>query len=228
MRSIAPDARLRAAAGFVRQGARLADIGTDHAYLPVSLLCAGRIPFAVASDISAGPLAHARETAAFAGVGEERLSLVQTDGLAGIEAYHPTDIAVCGMGGENIVKILAAAPFVKDPAIRLILEPMSRAYVLRGYLAAEGFLIEREALARVKRHVYTCLCVRYTGEPYALTKIEAELGAYHLTEGRGDPLFRAYIEEHLSSVRRRVTGLRVGGGGDPAEEELLRQMEGCL
>ena len=65
-------------------------------------------------------------------------------------------------------------------------------------------------------------------EILALTKIEAELGAYHLTEGRGDPLFRAYIEEHLSSVRRRVTGLRVGGGGDPAEEELLRQMEGCL
>ena len=106
MKSVTPDARLRAAAGFVRQGARLADIGTDHAYLPVSLLRGGRIPFAVASDISAGPLAHARETAAFAGIGEDRLALVLTPGLRGIEAYRPTDITICGMGGEMIVGIL--------------------------------------------------------------------------------------------------------------------------
>lgn len=229
MRSVTPDARLRAAAGFVRQGARLADIGTDHAYLPVSLLRGGRVTFAVASDISAGPLAHARETAAFAGIGEDRLALVLTPGLRGIETFRPTDITVCGMGGEMIVGILSEAPFVRDPEIRLILQPMTRAQVLRTYLAANGFAIVSETLARVKRHVYTCLCVHYTGEAYALSPVEAYLGAYYTRyAGREHPLFHAYLEEQIATVRRRVTGLRSVGAAREEDESLLAAMEAYL
>lgn len=229
MRSVTPDARLRAAAGFVRQGARLADIGTDHAYLPVSLLRGGRIPFAVASDISAGPLAHARETAAFAEIGEDRLALVLTPGLRGIEAYHPTDITICGMGGEMIVGILADAPFVRDPDIRLILQPMTRAHILRRYLAENGFAITSETLARVKRHVYTCLCVHYTGESYALSPLDACLGAYYTRgQGREHPLFPAYVEEQISTVRRRVFGLRSVGAAGEEDEKMLAEMEAYL
>lgn len=229
MRSLSPDARLRAAAGFVRRGARLIDVGTDHAYLPVSLLRGGRISFAVASDIAAGPLAHARETAELAGIGADRLALVQTEGLLGLEAYAPTDVTICGMGGEMIVGILSAAPFVRDPAIRLILQPMSRAQVLRRYLAAEGFIIESEALARVKRHVYTCLCVHYEGVPYSLTPIEAFLGAYYTVgEGRASPLFSAYLSEQLDTVRRRVYGRRSVGAASAADESLLADMEAFL
>lgn len=229
MRSVTPDARLRAAAGFVRQGARLADIGTDHAYLPVSLLRGGRIPFAVASDISAGPLAHARETAAFAGIGEDRLALALTPGLQGLEAYRPTDITICGMGGEMIAGILADAPFVRNPDIRLILQPMTRAHILRRYLAENGFAVTAETLARVKRHVYTCLCVHYTGEPYALTPLDAFLGAYYTRgEGRVHPLFSAYLEEQISTVRRRVLGLRSVGAAGDEDEKLLAGMEAYL
>lgn len=229
MKSVTPDARLRAAAGFVRQGARLADIGTDHAYLPVSLLRGGRIPFAVASDISAGPLAHARETAAFAGIGEDRLALVLTPGLRGIEAYRPTDITICGMGGEMIVGILSEAPFVRDPGIRLILQPMTRAHILRQYLAGAGFAIDCETLARVKRHVYTCLCVHYTGEPYALAPVDAFVGAYYTRgQGREHPLFSAYLAEQISTVRRRVFGRRSVGSASEEDEKLLAGMEAYL
>ena len=228
MHSITPDARLTAAAEFVRQGARLADVGTDHAYLPVSLLRQGVISFAVASDISEGPLAHARETAAIAGIGEDRLRLVCTDGLTGLDTYGLTDIAICGMGGEGIAKILAAALFVRDPAIRLILQPMTRGFVLRRYLAENGFKIERENLACVRRHVYACLCVSFTGEPYSLTPIEAVLGAYHIGEGREHPLFPAYLREHLDAVRRRTTGLRTGGYRDREAAALQTEMEKYL
>ena len=229
MKSVTPDARLRAAAGFVRQGARLADIGTDHAYLPVSLLRGGRVAFAVASDISAGPLAHARETAAFAGIGEDRLALVLAPGLRGIEAYRPTDITICGMGGEMIVGILSEAPFVRDPDIRLILQPMTRAHILRQYLAGEGFMIDCETLARVKRHVYTCLCVHYTGEPYALTPVDAFVGTYYTRgQGREHPLFSAYLAEQISTVRRRVFGRRSVGSASEEDEKLLAGMEAYL
>lgn len=229
MKSVTPDARLRAAAGFVRQGARLADIGTDHAYLPVSLLRGGRIPFAVASDISAGPLAHARETAAFVGIDEDRLALVLTPGLRGIEAYRPTDITVCGMGGEMIAAILAEAPFVRDTDIRLILQPMSRAQVLRQYLAENGFVIECETLARVKRHVYTCLCVHYRGGRETLSPLDAYLGAYYTRgAGREHPLFPAYLAEQIATVRRRVSGLRSVSATTAEDEELLAGMEAYL
>lgn len=229
MRSVTPDARLRAAAGFVRQGARLADIGTDHAYLPVSLLRGGKISFAVASDISEGPLAHARETAVFAGIGEDRLAIVRTPGLLGIDAYRPTDITVCGMGGEMIAEILSDAPFVRNGDIRLILQPMSRAQVLRKSLAANGFEIACEKLARVKRHVYTCLCVHYTGAVYELSPLDAYLGAYYTRgQGREHPLFSAYLAEQLSTVRRRVTGLRSVHAVREEDERLLAGMEALL
>lgn len=224
MPKTALDARLRAAAEYVRQEAYFADIGTDHAYLPVFLLQQGTIRRAVCADIAAGPLSRARKTVETAGLAD-RVLLLQTDGLRGLEALGLTDIALCGMGGELIAAILDAAPFVRDPRIRLILQPMTRAAHLRRYLAANGFAVERESLCRAAGRLYACLCAHYTGEPYSLTPAEAELGYYEVHEGRSDPLFPAYLAARIQTVRRRVIGQHAGGDDAREDETLLKEME---
>ena len=109
--------RLRAVAEQVPRGAKFADIGTDHAYLPLWLILNGVITSAIAADLRAGPLERARQTAAR----YDRLdclSFRQCDGLRGIAPQEADVIAIAGMGGDTIASILEAAPWTKQPAIR--------------------------------------------------------------------------------------------------------------
>ena len=127
--------RLQCIASLVPKGARLADIGTDHGYLPVYLLQEGTIGHAIASDINALPLAHARATAAEYGV-TEKLDFRLCPGLAKLRPEECDTVAIAGMGGETILGILEAAPWTRDGAHTLILQPQTKADLLRRWLCA--------------------------------------------------------------------------------------------
>ena len=142
--------RLRTAADLVPAGARLADIGTDHAYLPAALLLEGKIPYAIAADLRHGPLLRARETAAEYGC-RDRMGFRLCDGLKGIRPEETDAIVIAGMGGETIAQILAAAPWVRERNVPLVLQPMSSLPDLRGWLFQNGYQIEEERLAREGR-----------------------------------------------------------------------------
>ena len=98
--------RLAAIAALVPDGARLADVGTDHALLPIRLLLDGKIQSAVATDIRPGPLSRAKENAYAAGV--QDLSCVLCDGLTDVSPDSVDTVVIAGMGGENIAAILRA------------------------------------------------------------------------------------------------------------------------
>lgn len=218
------DARLASAAGYVRQGAYFADIGTDHALLPVFLLKKGVIDRAVATDIAPGPLENAADTVRAAGL-SDRVRLLRTDGLTGLDALGLTDIAVCGMGGELIAAILSAAPFVRDAGIRLILQPMSRAAHLRTFLAQNGFAVTGETLSRAGGKLYTCLCCSFSGIPASLTAAEAELGKWNLTHRDQSPLFSDLLAERLRAARKQQAGRRAGGLNTDEIDRLIRELE---
>ena len=212
-----PDKRLSAAAELVRQGAVFADIGTDHALLPVFLCKTGKLSRAVAADINEGPLAAAKAQV----TAENLTSLIDlrlTDGLTGLEGEGVTDIAICGMGGELIVSILSRAPFVKDSRIRLILQPMTHAADLRRYLANEGFRIVEERTVYASEKCYFCFAAEYTGVPYTITRTEAAFGRL---EGRPSEALLALIRKEIRAVEKKCRGLRAGGIPDEAEEEYL-------
>ena len=103
--------RLDAIARQVPQGARLADIGTDHGYLPVWLLMRGTIERAIAADLREGPLGRARKTARQYGQ-SEKISFRLCDGLTDIDPDEVDVITIAGMGGETIATILEAAPWI--------------------------------------------------------------------------------------------------------------------
>ena len=139
--------RLQAVADFVPEGARLADIGTDHAYLPVSLLLKGHIPSAVAADVKKGPLDHARQTAQEYGC-TEKITFRLCDGLKDVKSYETDAIAIAGMGGETIIDILSAVKWVKEKELPVILQPMSRQPELRRWLWQNGYEIQEETLVQ--------------------------------------------------------------------------------
>ena len=143
--------RLRLAADLVPQGARLADVGTDHAYLPACLLLEGKIPWAIASDLRKGPLDRARETARQYGCGD-KMAFRLCNGLAGIRPGEADAIVIAGMGGETIAQILEAAPWVLEEKIPLILQPMSSLPELREWLGQNGYAIAKEQLAQETEH----------------------------------------------------------------------------
>ena len=211
-----PDERLRTAAELVRQGAVFADIGTDHAYLPVFLCEEGRITRAVAADIGEGPLAVARAHIALYGL-EGRIRTHLADGLAGLENEGLTDIAVCGMGGELIVQILAAAPFLRAKGVRLILQPMTHAADLRYYLAGEGFAITEERLAKAAGKYYFCFAADYIGVPYEIDRLTAEMGR----GSESSPYYATVLKKKIASQEKKCAGLSQGGLPDAEELAYL-------
>lgn len=215
--------RLRTMAALVPQGARLADVGTDHAYLPVWLLLAGRIPSAIASDLREGPLARARETAAHYGV-TDRISFRLCDGLAGIEAGEADAISIAGMGGETIAAILEAAPWTRERL--LLLQPMTSFPDLRFWLQQHGYVIRREVICREGDRLYSVWNVT-GGQMKPLSP--AELWAGRQSD---DPLRRDYLSMMLGKAERALAGQRAARVPDQAAvDELtkvlagLRQME---
>ena len=197
------DKRLSAVAALLREGKRLADIGTDHAYLPVAQVAAGKCPAAIASDIGRGPLEAARRTVTTAGLTRE-ITLRLGDGLDTVSTGEVEDIAIAGMGGETITAILQAAPWVKDPALRLVLQPMTRAEELRRWLLTNGFAIVEERLVQDGRHLYPVLAAEYTGQA-CLEELPCYAGFFPAEEGRP---YRRMMAEHLL---RRAAGLHRAG-----------------
>ena len=175
MRNFTLDGRLSSAAKFVRQGARFADIGTDHAYLPIFLLTSGKIDYAVCSDINEGPLNSARENARASGV-YEKIDFALANGADALKDKNVTDVAVCGMGGELIAEIVGRAQFLKKKDVRLILQPMSKFAFLRRELAMLGYEIEDEEYSASQGKLYLTVCASYTGKCQNISDVEAEFG----------------------------------------------------
>lgn len=214
--------RLALLSALVPPGCRLADVGTDHGYLPVFLLSRGAIRGAIATDIGAEPLHHARCTAAEYGVA---LDLRLCDGLSAVKPDEAEVIAIAGMGGETIIGILENAPWTRDGAHQLLLQPMTKATELRRWLAENGYTFTTEHLVWDKGYLYPVLCVS-GGEQPPLTEKQCLCGV----KLRGDPLYGDYLTHHAQKLRKAAAGLRQSRREDAAEraealETLAAELE---
>jgi len=206
-KQLALQPRLHMLARLVPEGCRLTDVGTDHGYLPVALLQQGRIAAAIASDIGAEPLEHARRTAMQYGV--DGMDFRLCAGLSGVAPEETDVIVIAGMGGETIISILQDAPWTADGRHRLLLQPMTKAAALRHWLADNGYTFTDEHLVEDKGRIYPILCVK-GGVFRPLTEAEALCGVL-LAD---DPLYAAYLTEHITKLRRSAEGLRRSSAPD--------------
>ncbi len=220
------DARLLAVASLIREGAYLADVGTDHAYLPVYLAECGKISGAVASDIHKGPLISAEKNIREAGF-SDRIRTVLTDGLQGIEKYPVTDIAIAGMGGLMIRNILEKALFLRGKqSPRLILQPMQHIPELRRYLGEQGFVIQEEKQASADGKFYQILLAVYDGQVREYTETELLLGKYNIEHKKENKEnFSVLCERQLEILREKIGGLERGGRSAEKERSLYAAIE---
>ena len=215
--------RLQLLADMVPAGCRLADVGTDHGYLPVWLLQRGRTQSAIAADIGAEPLAHARRTAEEYGV--EGMDFRLCDGLRDIAPDEVDTVVIAGMGGETIIAILESAAWTKDGAHTLLLQPMTKAAELRRWLSVNGYAFTEERLVWDKNYLYPVLRVN-GGVCPALTELQTLTGV--LLDG--DPLYADYLSQHIEKLLHIAKGLRRSGREDALRraetaEALARQIE---
>ncbi len=135
--------RMKAVAAMVTSGGVLADVGTDHGYIPIALIQRQKIKSAIAMDINKGPLAHAQDNIASARLGDyiqTRLS----DGVAALGEGEADSILIAGMGGELVIHILSEGEKVCKAASELILQPQSDIRKVREYLRLHHYKIVDE------------------------------------------------------------------------------------
>ncbi|MFS2155749.1 tRNA (adenine(22)-N(1))-methyltransferase TrmK [Pseudomonas sp. Pseusp122] len=215
--------RLERVAAHVPAGARLADIGSDHGYLPVALLRRGAVVAAVAGEVALTPFHAAERTVADNDLGAQ-ISVRLADGLAAIEVQDGiTAISICGMGGETIRDILASGKARLSGRERLILQPNGGEQPLRQWLMDNDYQILVEELLRENRFDYEIIVAERAGrQPYSAE----ELYFGPLLMQARSPAFLAKWQRRLRQKQRTLSNFARAQKALPEEkvQDLARQV----
>lgn len=206
------------------EGKTLADIGTDHAYIPIYLLQNNIIDYAIACDIKKGPLDIARNNIKKYNI--ENIELRLGAGLNPIAENETESVVIAGMGGDMIMHILCENPKKSHSFNEIILQPMNCQTELRKWLIENGFEIIGEDLSKEGFKVYNLIKIR-SGENKL--KFEDEI-FWHLPEYLfSHPLFPMLYDKKKREFTKILNGLKKAEKKDFAEierlEKLLKEME---
>lgn len=211
--------RLLKIASLVTEGKKVADIGTDHGYIPVYLLNKGKVPYAILADVNKGPLENAR--------GEvrhnkllDKVDLRLGSGIEVLEKGEVDEIIIAGMGGILISELLEAKLEVAHCVDKLILQPMQAQKELRKYLLNNGFEILDEVLVKEDFRIYEIITTKYTGNNTKVNdEVYYEVGK-KLIENK-DPLLNEFIDKKIhmyDSIIKKIEG-KTGEGIEKKIEE---------
>ena len=214
------------AASMTGKCSLVADIGSDHAYLPVSLILSGNALRAIVTDLRQGPLENSRRTAQKYGL-VEKMSFSRGSGFGALDGYERPDvITVCGMGGELIKSFIGERPDIARGSV-LVLQPMNNAGMLEKYLRQQGYSVTDQAISTDGIHYYRCMRALYTGEreddPDAC---DCEFPPC-LIEKR-DPVMYSYLQKRLDTAERILCSMERGAAADTSVVGETRKLVNIL
>ena len=209
--------RLALACSMVDRGSVVADIGTDHGYVPVYLLQNGICNKAFACDIKEGPLKKGQENITFNHL-EDKIETRLSDGLQGIKEGEADTFIICGMGADVIIHILSSCPYICNESYTLIIQPMSKYYTLIQWLYENKFeIIKHKCTHEGDRH-YTVMKIKYTGKEKSFTTAKTYLGSMDLDDNE----CREFLKKEISKAEKRALGDK---SLVPVIEELRKQLQ---
>lgn len=216
--------RLYAVAGLVTEGASVADIGTDHGYVPIYLVERGIASKVIALDVNQGPLNRARMHIVGHGLGD-RIETRLSDGLAMIRPGEVDTVIASGMGGPLTIRILQEGKEVADQLNALILQPQSEICRVRRFLTENGYRIEQEDMVLEDGKYYPVMRVVHgTKEPYEEWEYlygKRLLEALH-------PVLLEFLKRELhikESILEQLAGRSGSESARERAEEICRERE---
>ncbi|HBG5207934.1 TPA: SAM-dependent methyltransferase [Clostridioides difficile] len=208
--------RLLKIASLVSDGKKIADIGTDHGYIPVYLLKEEKVPFAVLADVNKGPLDNAHKEVIQNNL-LDKVDLRLGSGIEILEIGEVEEVIIAGMGGILISELLEAKKEVAHNVEKLILQPMQAQEELRYYLLNNGYEILEEVLVREDFRIYEIIVAKYTGKNTIIEdEIYYEVGI-KLLENK-DSLFNDFIEKKIKTYSSIVNKLE-GKNGEAIDKK---------
>lgn len=221
MANIKLSKRLEAIARLIPPTGGVADVGTDHGYIPVWLRQNGYTDKIIASDINPEPLENAIDAAIEHGF-VDSIDFKLCDGLKGICDRELHTVVIAGMGGETITDILSFALWTSQPNRSLVLQPMTKGDELRSWLVNNNYKIISEQLVEDGR-LYELLFAQ-GGVDTPLSPAELYTGRLKLIEN--DPLFPRRLEELIAKAQRAIAGME--SSSRPDEEKRLSKQRRVL
>ena len=221
--------RMKAVAGMVTSGGVLADVGTDHGYIPIALVQRQKITGAIAMDINKGPLARAQENIASARLGDyiqTRLS----DGVAALGEGEADSILIAGMGGELVIHILSEGEKVCKAASELILQPQSDIRKVREYLRLHHYKIVDEDMICEDGKYYPMMRVVHVESDDAWMKMNEQTKAACDIYGplllrNGNPVLRRFLVRQHRQLTQILQKLQAQTMSEKIERRIAEVSE---
>lgn len=220
---VLPGPRLKAAASFIRRGSVLADIGTDHALLPIYAVKNGLATRALATDVNRAPLMRAEANIQKYDVGAY-VRCILTPGFDGLGSLGITDAAICGMGGELIADIVSSAEFIRTEGFRLIIQPMTRLDAARRGILQAGFSIVSELTVFDEGKYYTVICADFDGICREADDFFAMFGDFTVKRFESDEVCCGSIKHEIAKYERIIKGKSTSGIDVSKEREIVTRL----
>lgn len=216
--------RLQAVADLVSAGLVVADVGTDHGYIPIYLIETGKCKKTFAMDVNRGPLLRAKEHIAAHGF-ERQIDTRLSDGVKQLNVGECDAVVIAGMGGALTIKILEEGRSVFQSLREFILQPQSELHKVREYLLEQGYCIVAEDMVQEDGKFYPMMKV-INGASDAYHAIEFRYGKFLLSQKH--PVLKAFLEKEKQTKKMILQNLQKEDGLhiEVRRKEIKEELEG--
>lgn len=213
--------RLQAVADLISLDMSVADVGTDHGYIPIYLIKTGKSPKAIAMDINEGPLLRAKaHIESYHLYIETRLS----DGVHALQPGEVDCVVIAGMGGALTIKILEEGKTVFRALKEFVLQPQSELWKVREYLMNHGYQIIQEVMILEDGKFYPMMkVINRDSEEY--NNVELHYGPLLLKQKH--PILKLFLEKEMNTKNGILHNLKQESGTNIRlrEKEIKQELE---